>query len=113
MIQTLGKDDPAALRRLQGKFRPRESWLAEAQERARAAAAGPAEFVENLRICIEGVRVGARYAHAVAFQLANSPLVQAMAELSRRLHEAGAFGTVAEMQRRLAPRHGTVPSPRS
>ena len=94
ILQTLGKDDSAALRRLQGKFKvqSRERWVEEARERVERhrerVERHKAETQEFVRHVALSIQAGRAHIQGVSLALANSPAFQACVEAKRALDES-------------------------
>jgi len=101
ILQVIGKQDAAALRRLQDKLPPREQFVAEAHDRAEVAERRRVEMADSLKATI--VHVGYTALHVNrAFQMtaehvARSPEFQVGLEMVRQFAASGAIERATEM----------------
>lgn len=106
ILQILGKQDDAALRRLQGKLPPREQFVAKARDRAEAAERRRVEMADSLKAT--AMHIGYAVLHVnravqvAAEYFARSPEFQVGVEVVRQFVASGATERAVEMATRFS-----------
>ena len=105
IVQVLGKNDPAALRRLQGKFKPREAFVEAARQRTEAQRpVSLAEVMESFRETTEVYREMMKsLSDQVLPAFAMPPDLGLHLHMASSLEVSSAFEQVREAVANLAP----------